>query len=190
MPEVEADRLDWYARHGEGSLGRAMQSAADDIFEVNGRLLDGLAQMSIGTRRAAAKGKSPRESGSGELVKTWIDEAKSLGEWHRKRDADITETEASRRGLKSVFELAAAWYADVMRCGSGGESSVVNTQWMPQIKEAAERLEMRAATEAVSRIARAGRQLDLNANTQLCVEGLLSDLNRLGEREVARSVQK
>ena len=187
MPDVEADRLDWYARYGEGSLGRTMRNTADNVFEVNERMLDGLVQLSAGGRRTAGRGNSTGEARSDEIVKFWTDEAKSLGERHRKRDPDITETEASRRGLKSVFELAAAWYADVLRYGSGDESAVVNTHWMMQIEQAAERLEVQAAAEAVSRIARAGRQLDLNANTQLCVEALLSDLARLGDRETVRS---
>jgi len=189
-PEVEADRLDWSARHGEGSLGRAMQDTADNLFEVNERMHDGLVQLSADTRRASPKGNPAGEVRSGEIVKFWLDEAKSLGERYRKRDPDITETEASRRGLKSVFELAAVWYADLLRCGSGDESAVVNRHWITQIRQAAERLDVQAAAEAVSRIARAGRQLDLNANTQLCVEALLSDLARLGNCGTVRSASR
>lgn len=187
MPGVDSDRLDWYARHGEGSLGRTMQCAADEVYELNERMLADLVQLSADARLASAQGDSAREVRSGEIAKSWLDEAKSLGERHRKRDPDITETEASRRGLKAVFELAATWYADVMRWGSGDESAVVNAHWTTQIREVTERLEVHVAAEAVSRLARAGRQLDLNANTQLCVEALLSELARLGDRETARS---
>ena len=123
---------------------------------------------------------SPRRD---ELAKVWTDQAKSLGERYRKADPDITETEAGRRGLKSVFQLAATWYADILRIGDPpatgdcrGLPAIVNTHWSPHIERAAGSIRPQQAIEAVNRIVRAERHLDLNANTQLCVEALLSDL--------------
>jgi DNA polymerase-3 subunit delta' len=160
-----AASLDWYARISDGSLGLALQQVEDELYEMNQRILEGL-------------GRLPGVRSDG-LVKAWTDESKSLGDRYRKGDPEISETEATRRGLKSVFRLAATWYADVLRAGSGETSSLVNTAWQDQIEAAATRIDPTRAADAVGCIARAEHRLDLNVNTQLCVETLLIDLGRI-----------
>ena len=169
VPDLPAEQVDWYARYSEGSLGRAVQSSADDLFELNGRVVEGLSQLT--GRRGDV------------LVEAWTEEAKSLGECYRKRDPDISDTEARQRGLKSVFQLAATWYADLLRFESGDSTGVVNAGLSAQVERAGRRFDVERATDAIGRIVRAERQLDLNANAQLCVETLLSDLARIGAAE-------
>ncbi|GAG22824.1 unnamed protein product, partial [marine sediment metagenome] len=65
----------------------------------------------------------------------------------------------------------------------GNESAVVNIRCSAQLEQAAESTAPPAAIEAINRIARAERQLDLNVNTQLCIETLLNDLARIGAGE-------
>jgi DNA polymerase-3 subunit delta' len=89
------------------------------------------------------------------LSKTWLDAAKKLGEGYRQRDPDITDTESARRGLKTILQLTANCFSEQLR--NEPTSS---------------------AADAVGRIAQAERQLDLNANTQLCIETLVMDLAR------------
>ncbi len=141
---LSADRVEWCARCGEGSLGRALEYADDELFELHQRLAAGL------TRRGA---QSDAVS-----AKAWTDEASALGERYRKRDPDITDAEATRRGLTTVFHLAAAWYADRLRTEA----------------DAAGPIDVESAAAAINRLAEAERQLDLNANTQLIVETLLA----------------
>ncbi len=167
LPDLPAEQVEWYARSSDGSLGRALQHTDDQLYELNERLLEGFTKLS-----------SARSDG---LVKVWTDESKALGGRYRKRDPDITDTEAGRRGFKAVFQLAAAWYADILRFGSGDQAAVVNTARQAQIERAVESIDPTQAIEAVNRIAQAEHQLDLNANTQLCVETLLNDLGRIRE---------
>lgn len=176
LPDVPAERIKWYARCSGGSLGRALQYAGDNLYDLNQRLLEGFAQPGHAERRKGRAAGPASGARNGSLAKLWTDESKSLGERYRKRDPDITETEASRRGLKSIFQLAAEWYADILRAGSSDESTIVNKHWTAQIQRAAESVDAERGIEAVNRIARAERQLDLNANTQLCIEALLVDL--------------
>jgi DNA polymerase-3 subunit delta' len=144
--ELSAERIEWCAQCGEGSLGRAVEYADDEVFELYQRLADGLTRLGDGHSDA--------------LVKAWTDEASALGERYRKRDPDITDAEATRRGLAIVFQLAASWYGGVLR------SRV----------DAAQAIDAESAAAAINRLAEAQRQLDLNANTQLIVETLVGDL--------------
>jgi len=144
--ELSAERIEWYSRRAEGSLGRALEYADDELFELHQRLAESLTRLG--------------DSRSDSLAKAWTDEAAALGERYRKRDPDITDAEATRRGLATVFQLAASWYGDVLR------SRV----------DAAQGIEAKSAAIAINRLAEAERQLDLNANTQLIVETLVGDL--------------
>lgn len=144
--ELSAERIEWYSRCGEGSLGRALEYADDELFELYQRLGESLARLG-----------DPRGSS---VVKGWTDESAALGERYRKRDPDITDAEATRRGLATVFQLAAGWYADVLR----------------SCADAAQAIDVESAAAAINRLAEAQRHLDLNANTQLILEALVGDL--------------
>ena len=161
-PQLSPEQLEWYARGSEGSIGRAIEQADDGLFEVNQRVIEGLTKLAIQTG-----------TNTGDK---WIEEAKKLGDGYRKRDPETTDTEASRRGAKSILYLAANWYADLLRVGAGAPTIVVNAAWQSRAEQAAGPTSAKRAAEAISIIARAERQLDLNANTQLVIETLLADL--------------
>ena len=87
---------------------------------------------------------------------------------------------------------ARMWYNTVQperqvpqSCVSGDQSAVVNVDRRPQISQIAGSLRPATAAQAINRIARAERHLDLNANTQLCIETLLADLARIERDEPA-----
>ena len=193
LVDLPTEQVAWYAKISEGSAGRAIQFAKDGMFEVTSRLmalLPGSPSPAAVTPPVAApaaskgKGRQPehvRRSrvSNPEIAKAWIEQAKALGELQRKRDTEISGTEASRRGLKAVFELAATWYADLLRFGSGEDACVVNVTHVSAIEAAARYAPAERVAEAIERIAEAERQLDLNVNTELCVEVLVNDLARL-----------
>lgn len=179
-PDLAPDEVTWYARFSDGSLGHALEYVDDELYGLNQRLLEGLISMVRTVDPSTTAGR--RNDG---LVKEWTEESKSLGGRYRKRDPDITDTEAGRRGLKSIFHLASAWYADILRVASGDESAIINANHKTEIEQASRSVDAPLAVEAINRIARAERQLDLNANTQLCVETLLSDLSRIACRKTA-----
>lgn len=145
-PTFSVERCEWYARSGEGSLGRALEYADDELFELNLRLAEGLKRL-----------RDPRSDG---LFKVWTDEASALGERYQKRDREITDAEATRRGLATVFQLAARWYADELR-NNAHTAPFAGAE---------------CVAAAINRLAEAERQLDLNVNTQLIVETLVGDL--------------
>lgn len=181
-PDLPVDQADWYARLAGGSVGRALGFVDDGLFEVNRRIIGGLA-------RRSAHGQ--------DLAQEWIDQAKALGEQFTKAgksrsaaasaagaatlgsaagDPDITDTEATRRGLKLILLLAANWHADVIRIQSGDADLMVNRASHAELERAGHAVSTEDAIEMVNRIARAERQLDLNAHPQLCMEVLAADL--------------
>ena len=169
--DMPPDRVGWYARMADGSLGRAVQSVEDDLFTANEGVIDSLAQLP--------------QAGHTVVLKTWNDTAKSLGDIYKKQDPDISDTEATRRGYQAIFKSAAMWYADVLRTRNGAEDTglgVINQSRQDQLIALAKSTPSPTATEAVNRLALAERQLHRNANTQLCLEVLVNDLARIGAK--------
>ena len=160
--DLSAADAEWYAALSGGSVGRALAYVEQELLAVNGRLVPGLAALA-GDPLAVDP-------------KAWTDEAKALAEHHRTRDPDITDTEANRQGLKSLFHLASAFYSDVLKTAVGAEGGIVNTAAGDQLRRVAERMTPADAARRVQRLAQAEQQLDLNANVQLCVECLLHAL--------------
>ena len=128
-----------------------MAGVEDGVYSVQRDLLGGLtAWLDSGTHGVE----------SSAVAKEWIDTAKTLGEGYRKRDPDITDTESTRRGLKTILHLAADRFDEQLRDTGSASAQAAN---------------------AIGRLVQAERQLDLNANTQLCIETLISDLARIGQ---------
>lgn len=163
--DLTPEAIDWYARGGDGSIGNAVERAGDGLLEVSERVVGLFA--------------GPESFLAEAMTKRWNEESKNLGEAYRKRDPEITDTEATRRGLKTVFQLNAQYLADVIRVGAGETSAVVNVHLADRLRRTAERLPPQRTADAIERITRAERQLDLNANVQLVVETLANDIARI-----------
>jgi DNA polymerase-3 subunit delta' len=169
--EISAEQLEWYATMAQGSIGRALQMVEDDLYTVDGHVVELLAQRGDGPKYLASK--------------PWEELAGELADRERQRDGEISDTEATRRGLRAVMALAATWYGDVVRsaAGGGGSSGALHGGRGETLRWSAERMSLSGASAAVRRIAEAERQIDLNVNTQLVVETLLNDLGRMNRGE-------
>lgn len=161
-PDLPADQVRWIARFADGSLGRALECAEESLFALNDRIAPGVWAL---PRRTEALSYA-----------AWSDAAKALGPLYKRRDEDISDTEAQRRGFKTLMALAAAALADVARDGSGTDRGIVNAHAASQLKTAGRALSPRVAADLITRLARTEAQLDLNANVQLCIETLIDDL--------------
>ncbi|UCE61153.1 MAG: DNA polymerase III subunit [Phycisphaerales bacterium] len=171
LPDLPPEQVEWYARCSEGSLGLAHERAGDKWYELNQRIVNILSALSGRT--------------ISEAIKTWTEESKDLGAGYRKRDPDITDTEATRRGLKAIFQLGATWYGDLLRCRDDNSPMLVNATHKAHIEEAAKRVDPQRVASIISRIVQAERQLDLNAYAPLVLETLLSDLAAVAAGDAA-----
>lgn len=161
--DLSDEQVTWYASFAEGSVGRALSAADDDLIAVNQRVVDHLIHL--------------HETRGDVIAAAWTEQAKALGSVFRKRDPEITDTEATRRGLLTIFHLAANWFADVLRVSSCDEAaSIVNASFVEELERAGQQVDTEAAAERINRIASAERNLHLNANTQLVVEALVGEL--------------
>ncbi len=186
------DECEWYARCSEGSLGTAMEYVEDGFLDLFVRLAQGLSRLVQPVN--AAEGAARKPLGTKETTtptialdpKSWIDASKSLGDRYRKRDPDISDTEAGRRGLKALFRLASEWFADRLRCAVGDQPEATGSEFGSPSGCSELRLSGQVTGAAIQRLAQAEKHLDLNANTQLCVETLIHDLEGMTALQPAR----
>ncbi len=179
-PGLSDPQLKWYSAFSAGSIGEALRAVDDGLFELSARLTD---VMNHTQRRGAA-----------ELTKFFTEESKLLGERFSKRDPEITDTESARRGLKSLFRLAADHYAASLRASSGASQAIgagamaKRSAAMPGVgvaqvqphrtwgHDSPNRGTLTEHAARIERLALAEQQLDLNANVQLIVETLANEL--------------
>jgi len=168
-PQMSPEQTRWYAHHAHGRLGFAHDAMAHGLYELNIRIIDSIARIADATVEP--------------VIASWTDSAKERGKHYRKADPEISDTEAMRRALKTILGLTAGFFADLTRYATGGPD-IVNEHQRDFVRRIADHLAVARAADAVERIARAERHLDLNVNTQLVLEALLNDLATLlvGER--------
>jgi DNA polymerase-3 subunit delta' len=165
VPELSADTRAWYAQLSQGRLGEALAYLEDDLRSVNERLT------------ATLQGASLAEGETAAGAAGWLEMAKALGQGYKERDPDITETEATRRGLGTLLHLAANWYGDVLRAQMAPALALSNALQADAIAAAANRVDAHQAGAAIRRLAETQRHLEANANPQLCIESLLHALS-------------
>lgn len=162
MAESEATLC---AAFANGSLGLAQRYHADRLIEFNARITETLCDL--------------QSAGVTELAKRMIEHASELGDVYKSRDKDISDTEAKRRGLKTLLLLASMWYRSVLHRCVGADVAATDSRDEQRLQHAASSFTPRRAGDAIRSIVTAERQLDLNVNVQLCLESLLIRLARL-----------
>jgi len=161
-PDCPGGQRGWYARACDGSLGQALTWIDDGLYELNEQIVRGLVR--------------PASDGLEVVVKDWIEASKSLGKAFRKRDPEMTDAEASRQGLKTVFQLAATWFDDIMRVSAGDTTAPVNANFAEHVRALATTVTPEHAAAAIERISEAEYHLTRYLNTQLVVETLIGDI--------------
>ncbi|MCK4659776.1 MAG: DNA polymerase III subunit [Phycisphaerae bacterium] len=163
VPDITPELAGLYAAIAQGSLGTAQRYCQDSLDAYNAKIIDTLG-------RLGSASVPP-------IAKQWLKDAETLGAQFRNRDKGISDTEALRRGLKTLFCLAATWFGDVLRVSVGAQQSLTNTAQARQMTGAG--VGARQAASAIKAVVDAERHLERNVSTQLVVEGLLIRLARL-----------
>lgn len=157
------------AAYGSGSLGLAQRHHDDRLMEYDARMGEVFTGL--------------RQGGVSQLAKRIIANAKELGGVYQTRDQAISDTEAQRQGLKSLLSLLSDRYRHALHAAVGVADGQVHTTADDQPDGPGQSLTAGRAADAIRTITTTERQLDLNANVQLCVEGLLIHLSRLIQPE-------
>jgi DNA polymerase-3 subunit delta' len=153
----------FYAALGAGSLGLALQYAADGFKVSYEKIAGELTALN-------------RCSGLG-AAKTFLEIAKEMTSAFSERDPDLSDSAAMRQAIGAVFMLAANWYRAIMHSHDGAAGAAITPAGAPALA----RVSQQAAAEAISLLATAERQLELNVNTQLVVETTLFKLAGIDE---------
>lgn len=161
-PDCAADAAEWYATIANGSIGRALHMHALDLFAVNTRVLGDFA--------------SPGSLAPDAIVKHWQETAKSMAEKFAEEDSEISDTEASRRAYRALFQLVSTFLADLLRASSGCDELAANRSQIELIRRWSDVQTADGVRRAILRIVEAERQLELNANAQLVVDCLANEL--------------
>lgn len=162
LVELKPAEVAWYARFAAGSLGRAAQQAADDLLNVNAKMVALL----------AGGGRSWHK----EMAETWKSLAEALAKKYADREPDASDTEAQRVSYQTLFRLNAQWFADALHLQTGENHSILNAAWIPQLIEVGRKRSANELTSAIQRLAVAERQLSSNVLLALCVDSLVNDL--------------
>jgi len=178
IADLPSEQAVWYARFAQGSLGLALQYAQQGLFQINQAVIMGLAKLCLPLD--CGSGFQPVNCGAGTKgavanFSAWSEVAKSLSFIYKQGDEEISDAEATRRGFKSILAMAVTFFADVMRHGTGVSQSCLNVG-VPIVSDLASRISPTIAADLVRRITNTERQLDQNANVQLCIETLINDI--------------
>lgn len=159
-PALSPAEAEWYAALAGGSIGRAMECVGQDLHRINETVIESLT-------RPSTAGRS--------IVDAWDDLRDRLAARLRKTDSEITDTEATRRALKTIFLLTATWQADLLRAASG-LPPLVNRARTVEASRQAGATGVGPIIRRMARIVYAERALDHNVHPQLCVEVLSAEL--------------
>ncbi len=163
--EIAEDEARLYAALAQGSLGKALQYATDDLSGFNSELASVITGINRGNASAAA----------GKILNF----AKEKSALYRERNPELSDTAAQRQAMRVVFVLMATWFRDCLHTMAGMSDLIANSALIPLLQSACNRFSLETSSEAIGYVVTAERQLDLNTNTQLCVESLCFKLAAL-----------
>ncbi len=164
-PECPEAQRAWYARACDGSLGRAVQWTDDGMFDANEGIVRSLIR------------STPDQLPT--VIKSWAETSASLGKAFLKRDPEMTPAESTRRAYRTMFQLAAIWFADVLKLSVGSSAEPTNAAFAQELERCAAVVDPEQASAAIRRLANAEYHLTRYLNTQLVVETLIGALSHV-----------
>jgi DNA polymerase III gamma/tau subunit len=170
-PDADVAAIAYVAQHAAGSLGGALQQIDDELFPIKqnwGKQLDMLI--------TAKRGFAPNS-----LAKPFEDDAKTLGKCIIARDTDVSDTDATRAGLKMLLAVLADFYVDALRKTTGNNAPLINADQPKIVEKLAKTQNTSSIVSYLRRIAEAETNLSRNAHIELTLEKLFIQLAKLAK---------
>ena len=174
-PGAGAPEVGYIAHHAAGSLGEAIRQLDDGLYSLKHSWGDRLAAMAAGRR-----GFAPHS-----LARPLMDDAKTLGKGVAQRDPDVSDTDATRAGLRSLLAALADFYLDALHRRTGASLPAINGDQPEVIERLTADRGDHALVGCLREIALADANLGRNANVELTCETLFIRLARNGRRRAA-----
>lgn len=166
-PDAAPAAIDYASQRAGGSLGAALKQINDGIYALKGPWGDRLVQLARGGR-----GVAPHEMG-----KALGEDAKGLAKLEAERDPDVSDTDATRAGLKTLLSVLSGFYLDALRRSTGAQLPLINAD-QPQVIDVLAQLQPAALTSALHELNEADANLSRNASIDLTLEAMFISIAR------------
>ena len=150
---VQPAEARFWAGMTEGSVGRAAQLAAEDLYEFKRQLVESLADLTL--------------TGSASLAERLVKTMEKLGKRRQSRDQGLAGTLANRQAGQMLLELIAGVYRDGMAVACGADKSLIHADQPEAIARIAERFGAEALAEILTQLGRFEQLLWRNLNAKL-----------------------
>lgn len=154
------------ARQSGGSLGVALRSIDDGLFELKRNW----------GRRVTEWVRPVRGFGPHSLGRPFLADATAIGKLASDRDPDMSDTDAARLGIQGLLAMIASFYQDAQRQVTGSAVEPINADQPEVIAALTATHSSRQLVAAMRQIAQADAAIGRNAALELTMETLFIHL--------------
>ncbi|UCD29525.1 MAG: DNA polymerase III subunit delta' [Planctomycetota bacterium] len=165
-PDADQVVIDYVAKHAAGSLGAALQQIDDDLFSIKQNWGQQLTKL-VASKTAPAPNS---------LAKPFQEDAKTLGQCALDRDPEMSQTDATRQGLKMMLSVLADFYLDALHKITGNQVPLINADQPKMVDRLIKTHNSQSIISAMRRLSQAEANLSRNANIELTLEAMFIQL--------------
>ncbi|MCH8912569.1 MAG: hypothetical protein IIA33_03265 [Planctomycetes bacterium] len=190
--EANEEQIHYLANHQPGSLGSAIQLCDYGFYGRNQELVESIVTLgrtdslklarhleTAGKEMSSVIRERSNKTARNENPATANRKARPATAAEQDDGEGLSEADAMRQALRHLLAMMATLYRDLLRLSCGCRTGICNTAALAALEPLAARLGTEPARQAIRAVAEAESQLNMNANTRLCLEGLAIRLARV-----------
>jgi DNA polymerase-3 subunit delta' len=165
--DLDENKIRYFARLAQGSIGRACQWADLELAGVNlYQTKKMLVTSLVGCKFAGVL----------DLAQKLLDETRRIAAAWSSIDKDTSKTDINRRAQKTFIQIIVSVLYDVMRINVIKDQEIINFDQQEQVKKLAGRFDSGQAGQSIAHCYRTLRWIDSSVNEKLVFEQLLLKL--------------
>ena len=161
-PDAKPDVVKYLARHSAGQLGTALRDLDDGLYPLKQAWCEQVSKLAVGNAELAPTA----------LAKPFVADAKILGKCIIERDPDVSETDATRAGLRTLLSVLGDLYLDVLRRQENLSLAVINSDQEAMVEAMTKQVSANSLQRSLEYLTRAEQNLTSNAHVELTLETL------------------
>lgn len=165
-PDASEPERAYLASSAAGSLGAALRQIDDGVYALKRSWGENLRKLVTGARGVAAHGYS----------KPLQEDAQALGKAVAARDPDVSDTDATRAGLRQLMAMLAGFYVDALRRSIGATLTLTNADQSDVVEALLNARSQEGLTSGLRALADAESHLARNANIELTLDSMFISL--------------
>ncbi len=190
--EANEEQIHYLANHQPGSLGSAIQLCDYGFYSRNRDLVESIVTLGRTDSLKLARHLETAGKEMSSVIRERLNETvrneppappsrkTRPAKGAEKDDGEgLSESDAMRQALRHLLAMVATVYRDLLRLSCGCRAGICNIGSLVELEPLARRLGAEPARQAIRAVAEAESQLNMNANTRLCLEGLAIRLARV-----------